>query len=122
MPLAVIYAGNVALGVCHVVEVHVTSNCCFLSYAIRVVDLSLVVATTAEEVRPARVEGESANRVSIKRFEVFERLQVAIHGGEVPDFHSIVQTAGDHFSTIAVDAKRLHRLLVTFNNDLVRNW
>ena len=70
-------------------------------------------------MRPAGVEGESAHWVSIERFEVFERFQVAIHGCEVPDLHPIVKATGDHFGSIAVDAERLHRLFMAVYYDLV---
>ena len=70
-------------------------------------------------MRPAWVEGERTHWVPIERFKVFERFQVAIHGCEVPDFHPIVKTTRDHFSSIAVDAKRLHGLFVAVNYHLV---
>jgi hypothetical protein len=100
MPHAIINTGNMALGIGHVHQVHVSSHCGLLPYSIGVVDFGLIISTAAKEVGSIGIERKSSNRVSIERLEVLERLQVSIHGGKVPDFHSVIHTARSHSSSI----------------------
>lgn len=74
VPLAVVDARDVALGVCHIEQVHIATNRCLLPHPLNVVDFGLVVAAAAQEVSAIRIEGKSADWVAIEGLEVFERF------------------------------------------------
>ena len=90
VPLSIIDTGNVTFGVRHVKQIHVAPDSSFLTHALRIVYFGLVIAATAEEMRPVRIERQCAHWMAVKRLEVFERLQVAIHGSEIPNLHPVV--------------------------------
>jgi len=108
VPLAIVDARYVAFSVRHIEQVHVTADCRLLAYTLCIVDLGLVVPAAAQEVSATRIERQSAHRVSIEGLEVLERLQVAVHGREIPDLHTIVQTASQHLGALTIDADRLN--------------
>ena len=56
MPFAIIDACHVTFGICHVQQVHITSDSSLLTYTVTVVHLRLVVAATAEEMGTTWIE------------------------------------------------------------------
>ena len=93
VPLTIIDTRYVALRVCHIEQVHVTPDSCLFPDAFRIVNLSLVISAAAKKMSSTRIERQCPHRMPIERFKVFERLQVSIHGREVPYLHPVIQTA-----------------------------
>ena len=90
MPLTIIDARDMSLRVRHVKQVHIATDCRLFAYPVTVVDLCLIVTAAAKEVGTTRIERERSDWVPIERLEVFEWFQITIHGGKVPDLHSVV--------------------------------